>query len=285
MTILVVGGTGLTASAVRTELATIGADVRVLTRSAERAAELASSGVAALAASFDDPRSLRAAFDGVQAAYLATASSPDLATVEVAFARAAMEAGAHLVKLSTLGADPDSSLRFGRMHAEAEAAIASVGGRWTFLQPNGFMQNDLVWAGQVPDGAIAGPVMDAAWSIVDARDIAAVAAAVLTDPAGHSGQRIRITGPEAMTPRERVAGLGETLGRDLTVIDVPVLTVAEQLRGYGVPDWQVGGLVELFELYSTGNAAAVAPDASTILQRPTRSWGTFVADHAASFTG
>jgi uncharacterized protein YbjT (DUF2867 family) len=284
MTILVAGAAGLTGSAVLTALTAAGADVRALSRSPERADSLRRPGVDAVAAAFDDPAALQAAFTGVDAAYLATPSTPRLADTEAAFARAAAQAGTHLVKLSTMGAAADSPLRFGRVHAESEAAIEAAGGTWTFLRPNGFMQNDLAWAAQVPSGTIAGPVMDAAWSIVDARDVAAVAAAVLTDRSRYAGVRIGITGPEARTPRDRVRALAEILGRELAVVDVPVPSVAEQLRGYGLPAWQVDGLAELFELYRLGQATAVIPDADLPLGRPRSTWETFAADHAASFT-
>jgi uncharacterized protein YbjT (DUF2867 family) len=149
------------------------------------------------------------------------------------------------------------------------------------------MQNDLAWAAQVPGGTIAGPVMDAAWSIVDVRDVAAVAAAVLTDPAAHTGRRIPVTGREPRTPRDRVAALAAVLGRDLTPVDVPVPTVLDQLRGHGLPAWQVDGLGELLAFYAdggtTGRATWVAPDLDGLLARPRRRWEDFVTDHQDRF--
>ena len=128
MTVLVAGATGTTGAAVVRELVAATVPVRALSRSADRAAALTGPGVEAVAASVDDPDALRAAFDGVEAAYLVTPSTPTMAATEGAFARIAAEAGAHLVKLSVLGAAPDSPLRFARGHAESEAAIAAAGG-------------------------------------------------------------------------------------------------------------------------------------------------------------
>jgi len=285
MTVLVAGATGTTGSEVVAQLVAGGVEVRAMTRSQERVAALRRPGIEAVASAFDDPAALRAAFDGVGAAYLVTPSAAGMAGTEGAFAQAAAEAGAHLVKLSVLGASLDASLRLARMHAESEAAIEALGGSWTFVQPNGFMQNDLAWAAQVPSGTIAGPVMDASWSIVDVRDVAAVAVAALTAPAAHRGRRIRVTGPQARTPRDRARALAEILGRDLTVVDVPIPVFKEQLRGWGVPDWEVEGLGELFELYARGLATGIAPDAEAVLGRPTRSWEAFAKDHATRFPG
>lgn len=285
MTVLVAGASGTTGAEVVRQLVEAVTPVRAMSRSEEKAAALLGPGVEAVVADFGDSASLAAAMDGVDAAYLVTSAGPDMAAAEGAFARAAAAAGIHLVKLSVIGAAVDAPLRFGRVHAESEAAIEAAGGSWTFLKPNGFMQNDLAWAAQVPSGAIAGPVMDAAWSIVDVRDIAAVAVAALTDPAPYGGRRITVTGPEPRTPRDRVAALAEILGVELAVVEVSIDGVKEQLRGYGLGDWTVDALGELFALYSSGAAADVSPDAEAVLGRPPRSWEEFAADHAAAFRG
>lgn len=285
MTVLVAGASGTTGSEVLAQLAAAGVDVRAMSRSEEKAAALRRPGVEAVVADFGDAASLAAAMDGVDAAYVVTSAGPEMAAPEGAFARAAAGAGAHVVKLSVVGAALDAPLRFGRVHAESEAAIEAAGGSWTFLKPNGFMQNDLAWAAQVPSGTIAGPVMDASWAIVDVRDIAAVAVAALTDPATYAGRRITVTGPEPRTPRDRVASLAEILGGELTVVDVPIDAAKGQLRSYGLGDWTVAALGELFALYAAGDAAGVSPDAEAVLGRPPRRWEDFAADHAAAFTG
>lgn len=288
MTILVAGATGTTGSLVVRRLVDKGIGVRALTRSQQSAEALTASGVEAVVSALDDADATARAAQGVTAAYLATSSSPELPALEGAFARVLAAQGVPLVKLSVVGATTDSPLRFGRGHAESEAAIKAAYGdsrAWTFLRPNGFMQNDLAWAQQVPGGTIAAAGMDSAWSIVDANDIADVAVTVLTDPASFAGRSITITGPAALTPRERVAALGRVLGRDLTAVDVPLDGFAATLRGYGMSDWYVEALVELMQMYGTGAAAPVAPDAQEVLGRPLKTWEQFVSDHRQAFAG
>lgn len=285
MTILVAGASGTTGAEVVRQLVEAGIPVRAMSRSQEKATALRGPGVEPVVANYDDPASLASAFEGVAAAYVVTSAGSEMAATEGGFARAAADAGAHLVKLSVVGADRGSPLRFNRAHAETEAAIEALGGSWTFVRPGGFMQNDLAWAAQVPSGAIAGPVMDAAWSIVDVRDVAAVAVAALTDPATYGGRRITVTGPEPRTPRDRVAALAEILGRELTVVDIPIEAAKEQLRGYGLDGWTVDGLGELFAFFAEGLAVEVAPDAEAVLGRPPRRWEDFAADHAVAFRG
>lgn len=285
MTVLVVGASGTTGSHVVEELLAAGVPVRAASRRRETADRLQQRGVEAIAASPEDRTAVRAAVAGVTACYVVTPSNPDMAASEVAWARAAADAGAHLVKLSVIGASADSPLRFGRMHAAAEAAIEATGVSWTFLQPTGFMQNDLAWAHQIPSGTIAGPVMAAAWSIVDVRDIAAVAAAAVTKPEAYAGRRLALTGPEARTPRDRIAALGLILGRDMTAVDVPVDAAVAQLRGFGVTEWEADGLGELFRLYEADRATWVSAVVPEVLGRPARSWEDFATAHAEVLGG
>jgi uncharacterized protein YbjT (DUF2867 family) len=281
VTVVVSGATGLSGGAVVDELVAAGVPVRALTRSPQRRAALERPGVEALAV--PDPAALAAALRGARAAYLATPAGPDPAAAEGAFARAAAAAGVPVVKLSTLGADPGSPLRFARAHAAAEAAVREAGGSWTFLRPTGFMQNDLAWAAQLPGGAVATPAADAEWSVVDVRDVAAVAAAVLREPGRYAQRALHLTGPRARSPRDRVRALAALLGRELAVVDVPVATHVEQLRAHGVPAWVADGLGELARLYATGAARAVLPDLAAVLGRPGRSWEGFLTDHRSAW--
>lgn len=283
MTVLVAGATGTTGSEVVAQLVEAGVPVRAMSREEANTDGLRAQGVEPVVASYDDPAALAAAMDGVRAAYIVSPAAPDMADTQGAFARAAADAGAHVVKLSVIGASADAPLRFGRVHAESEAAIEAAGGSWTFVRPNGFMQNDLAWAAQIPSGTVRGPVMDAAWSIVDVTDVAAVAVAALTVPEEHAGKRITVTGPEARTPRDRVVALAEILGREIAVEDVPIDAVKEQLRGYGLTEWTVDGLGELFALYAEGLAADVAPDIEAVLGRRPGSWEAFATQNAAAF--
>ena len=289
MTILVAGATGTTGSAVVRRLLDRGQTVRALTRSPESATRLSSEGVEPVVVTgLDDADAISRAADGATAAYIATTSSPDLPRLEAAFARTVAAAGVPLVKLSVVGAAADSPVRFARGHAESERAIEEAyrdSGSWTFLQPNGFMQNDLAWGQQIPSGTVAVPGLDSAWSIVDVADIADVAAAVLTDPSAHAGRRIVVTGPESLSPRDRIATVSRVLGRDLTAVDVPLPAFADSLRGYGMDDWYVEALVELMEVYATGAAAGVSPAPEEVLGRPARTWDEFVEEHRDVLAG
>ena len=126
----------------------------------------------------------------------------------------------HIVKLSQLAADPGSPVRFLRYHAAVEQAIRASGLAYTFLRPNLFMQGLLGFrASIVAEGRFFAAAGDAKISAVDVRDIAAVAAAALTE--GHEGRTYDITGPEALTHAEMAERLSAALGRRVEFVDVP----------------------------------------------------------------
>jgi uncharacterized protein YbjT (DUF2867 family) len=56
--------------------------------------------------------------------------------------------------------------------------------------------------------------------MIDPADVAALLATALTE-AGHAGETYRVSGPEALTPADQVAIVGEVLGRKLRFEAVP----------------------------------------------------------------
>ena len=74
------------------------------------------------------------------------------------------------------------------------------------------------------------------------------------------------------------------LGAELATVDVPIPAFKEQLRAFGIPEWTVEGLGELFALYADGSAAGVSPEGEAVTGRPPRTWERFAAEHVAAFT-
>ena len=78
-----------------------------------------------------------------------------------------------------------------------------------------FMTNTLQWVPQLREGDVVRAAFgDVAVATIDPADIAAVAALALAGP-GHEGREYALTGPQALTPGDRVAILAGVLGRDL----------------------------------------------------------------------
>jgi uncharacterized protein YbjT (DUF2867 family) len=277
--LLVTGAAGTTGGEVLRALRSRGVTARALVRDEGKAERVRQLGAEPVVGDLGDPPSLAGPLEGVERAYLVMPASPQQAEYELAFLEAARTAGVqHVVKLSVIGAGPDAALRFARAHARVEQALRDDGPAWTLLRPNGFMQNNLAWPAQVQDGVFYTPVPDAAFSLIDARDIGEVAALALTEP-GHEGEVHELTGPEAVSYRDQARRLFGAAGREVEVREVPIAAVQDALVRAGVPRWNAEGLGELFEFYASGAAAGVTPGVQDALGRPPRSLDDFARDH------
>jgi uncharacterized protein YbjT (DUF2867 family) len=267
------------------ELLARGAEPAVMLRPGREAPELtAKPGVSAVEGDFDDPDSLRRALDGAERAFLLTNSSERAEAQQLAFVEAAAAAGVgQVVKLSQLAAEADSPVRFLRYHAAVEAALRDSGVEWTFVRPNLILQAYLPFAPMIAQGALQAPIGEAAVSVVDARDIAALAAVALTEE-GHAGATYTVTGPAAVTHAEIAAALGEAAGHPVEFQGVAPEDFLATLLGVGMPRWQAEGLVEDYGHYDRGEAAAVSGDVEAVTGNAPRDLATFAADHADAFS-
>jgi uncharacterized protein YbjT (DUF2867 family) len=284
--ILLTGATGNTGMELAKHLSAKGIPFRALVRSVEKAEALAAlPGAELLAGDLANPPGLAPAFKGITKAFLLTNSSEAAETLQLNFVQAAQAAGVqHIVKLSQLAADVHSPVRFLRYHAKVEEAVRQSGMAWTFLRPNLFMQGLLGFAETIArQGRFFAAIGDARISLVDTRDIAAVAAAALTQP-GHEGKTYDITGPEALTHAGLAAHFTALLGREVSFIPVSPEEMYKAVIGAGFPLWQAEGLIEDYAHYARGEAAAVSGAVKQVTGREPRTFKDFVQEYAGAFS-
>jgi len=210
--VLVSGATGNAGGAVVRALVAAGQPVKALVRPGTDPSRVP-EGAQAAEADLGDPDSVAAHLDGVDAVFLL--SGYEGLTGTLATMR---DAGVARVVLLSSSAAPsgDTTNAVARYHIESEHAVRDSGLAWTFLQPNSFMTNTLDWVPQLQSGdVIRAPFADVAVATIHPGDIGAVAATALTT-GGHEGKAYRLSGPESLTPGDRVAILARVLGRDLT---------------------------------------------------------------------
>ena len=244
----------------------------------------AMSNVEYVTADFDDPASLCRALEGVERVFLVTNSTERVEEQQLRFVEIASAVGVRrVVYLSQLHSAKDSPVRFLRYHAVVEEAIGSSGMEFTHLRPNLYMQGLLGFRASIAsEGWFFAPIGDARVSIVDVRDIAEVAAAVLTQT-GHEGQTYDITGPEALTHAEMASQLSDALEKPIRFFDTPEQTMRELLVGFGLPEWQADGLIEDYAHYRRGEAANVSNTVLEVTGHQGHSFSTFARDYKQAF--
>src|SRR6202142_3111365 len=178
-------------------LAERGVPVRVLVRDPEKAKALADAGAKTAVGDLDVPASLDAAMADVSAVVLV---SPAVPAQELNVVASAARAGVTHVVKATSKAPADSPIARRRWQAEIEAGLAASGIPHTLLRSNAYMQNVLALAPAIATTSSFGSSAGQGRSgLVDARDVAAVAAEIITSPAAHAGKTYWLTGPELVS--------------------------------------------------------------------------------------
>ena len=284
--ILITGATGIVGLELTRNLFDRGQPVRVLVRDRSRAKSLSFPGIELVMGDFARPATFAGALAGVDQLFLLIPSSPQSEQQLRNFVDAAKDARVkHIVQLSRFGADAGSPGRSRRCHAAVEYHILKSRIPYTFLRPNLFMQSLLGFRSVMSfQGALYAPAAAAKVSVVDARDVAAVAAATLTQST-HEGKIYELTGPEALSYSEMAGQLSQAFGKLIKYVDVPPQAMLQNLLDLGIPAWRADGLMEDYDHYRRGEAAAVTATVYDITQREPTRFSQFAADYAHQFVG
>jgi uncharacterized protein YbjT (DUF2867 family) len=280
--ILVAGATGTVGRHLILELKTRRAAFRVLTRDPAKARALLGPADCAVG-DLSRPETVAKALAGVESAFLLSALDPSLAAWEAGFARAARKAGLkRLVKLSALGADPRSPSALAHWHGEAEDEVKRAGIPCVILRPAAFYQNLLANAYSIRRGTLSAPMGGARVAMVDARDVAAAAAAALISPA-LDGKTLTLTGPSAPTYAEAAEIFTRVLGRPVAYAPAAPEDARRGMLAAGMPAWMIDALLGLAEQFRDGRAEVVAGGVLEATGKEPIALEGFVRDHAAAF--
>lgn len=282
--LLISGATGMIGSLLTEALVARDVEFSVMLRPGDSGDRIAGKpGVTSTEGDFDDPESLRRALEGVDRAFLLTNSTERTEAQQIAFVEAAQAQRVEdVVYLSQLAADQQSPDRFLRYHGAVEAALRNSTVGWTFVRPNLILQAYLPFAAVIAQGTLPAPIGDAAVSVVDARDIAAIAAATLTED-GHVGKTYTVTGPAAVSHAEIATALGNVIGRPVRFERIPPKEFIAMVTGAGMPQWQADGLAEDYAHYERGEAGPISPDVQQVTGTNARSMHDFANDYADAF--
>jgi uncharacterized protein YbjT (DUF2867 family) len=279
--ILITGASGNVGREVVKQALAVGLRIRAAFQSPDIAAK-APAGLEGVIMDYAKPETIRPVLQGVEKIFLVGPPVRDLATWEANFIKEVRTSGRkHIVKLSALGGRESV---FPSGHRDSEENIEASGLPYTFLRPNGFMQNLVNYnAGTIrSENAFYGCQGDGAVSVIDIRDIAAVAVIILA-ATGHEGKSYVLTGSEALTNSQIAEKISRVGGRKIAYRDLPPAEFRKALVAAGMPEWSADALLDLQRFYREGKASRVTNDVERLAGRKPLTFEQFATDYAFAF--
>lgn len=273
MRVLITGATGTVGRNVIEQLIALDPTVRLraLTRNPEAALP---EGVEVAVGDLASPETLTEAFKDVDAVHFINFPGDQYAPLTDADTIVDLAEAAGVRRATVLG---------GRAEGPLEQALTAAAIETTFLHPVEFMSNTLMWwVGAIKsEGRIREPFGDRVSAMVHPADIGAVAAKVLLE-GGRDGETLLLTGPEAVPIKEKVAILGEAIGRELEFVELTVEEAHEKWSSEGMGPDMIAYLTE-----ALGNTPeegkTVVGTVEAVTGRPARSFAEWAAEHAEAF--
>ena len=185
-----------------------------------------------------------------------------------------------IVLMTAMGANADDNapLRKAELHLEASGLAYNI------IRPNWFMQNfNSFWIqGILEHGKIFLPVGAAKGSFIDARDISAVAARLLSTD-DFNQRDFDLTGAVAMDHDAVAAILSKATGQTITYQDIPEGDMRSALLQAGVPPAYAEFLLLILGFFKAGYSERTTDAVQTLLGRPPITLEQYAADYRSAW--
>jgi uncharacterized protein YbjT (DUF2867 family) len=290
--VLVTGATGNVGRAVVGALLDAGVAVRALAKVPDAARAQLGPSLQLLRIvpfDFETPETYAAAFAGTTALFLMRPPAIGDASVITRALDAAYQSGVRrVVFLSVQGAEQNPLVPHHAIEKHLKAlAKAHPTFHYTFLRAAFFMQNlSTTHAADIRElNEILVPAGNGRTAFVDARDVGAAAAQVLTesDAAPSADRAYELTGREALTYDEVAEILSRACGRVIRYKHPGLLRFYRAMRRRGYARGFVTVMMALYSTARLGLAAHLSADLETLLGRPPRTLVQFVGETVAAF--
>jgi uncharacterized protein YbjT (DUF2867 family) len=287
MKITVIGATGQVGMPLVRDLLAHGAQARVLVRDPGKARRLfADRGELEIRdGDLSDAATVRAAFAGVDAGYIALGATGPQRVLQEAVIGAAADAGLpQLVRQSVLSARHDSLGINQRAHAHLDDIVARAGVPHTSVRPALFMTTMLgdtaaqvsqtrTWAGVSQHGRNA---------LIDPRDVAGAASAVLRD-SRHWGANLDLTGPKAYSWPDVARALTDELGVPVTFRALDEGSLRAEFTSRGAPAAVADLVLAREAAIEAGENDRVVKNVELLTGRAARTLEAFLHENRAAF--
>ncbi|MFJ9588008.1 NAD(P)H-binding protein [Streptomyces acidicola] len=195
-------------------------------------------------------------------------------------------AAPRVVYLSTTVMDDEAARQSDpivQVHADMEALLHDAGLRPVVLRSDTLASNTRGWASQLRTGDVVSGPDAARTAVVDERDVAEAAVAVLLAHRDQLDQDLYVlTGPEILSRADQVAHLGAALGRRLRFQALP----ADLARSRMLADGRPGPLVEALIAASVRRQEShcTTDHVERLTGRPAGTFARRATDQAAEFS-
>lgn len=290
-TILVTGASGTLGSEVVKQLSssTLAVNIKAAVHSTQNVKKLKGGDrVEVVLIDYNKPETLKEALNQVDKLFLLTPDVPNAHELASNMVIEAKKAGIrHIVKQSVMGADLEADVGTLRLHRQAEKTIEQSGIPFTFLRPNEFMQNLINFHSSSikNNNAFYLPLEDAKVSLVDVRDIAAVAVKSLTEDRNdkHDNKTYLITGPEALSYHQAAEILSNATNKKINYVNISEEEARGAMKKMGMSDWIINTISELYDYFRKGNASQVSSAVEEVTGKKPISFSQFAKDYAEAF--
>ena len=283
--ILVFGATGKTGSEIIKQLLARCASIRVLIRNPEKETYFEEKGIDVVIGDANDIAAVTLALTGITKVYLVLANSQHQLAQEKLITDCAKKSGVKLlVKQSSLETMIYPNNPIPKAHLESENYIKSSGLNWVIIRPTFFNQMLLMCAHNIKaNNTLVFPMADGCVAATDVRDVAEIAATVLTE-AGHINKSYDISGAEFLSFNTIAAIFSKVLNREINYVSQSLSEYRKMLETRLNDEWRINAVCEELNSLSTCSINYIARDnIQRILGRPSRSVEQFVEDYKAAF--
>ncbi len=261
-----------------------GEPVRVIVRDPGRLPDRVRDQVDVVTGSHGDPDVVMAAFDGADTVFWVVPPDFTAPSAEVAytgFTRPACEAFrrrgvTRVVGVSALGRGTPQAHRAGLVTASLamDDLIAGTGVHYRALALPSFMDNLLRQVAPIRDqGVLSGPLAgDLAAPACATRDIAAVAAGLLLDPAWTGTGSVPVLGPEDLSAADTARILSEVLGRPVRYQRIPADAFKAGVLARGATDAMAQAMLDMMLAKDDGLDNAEPRTAAATTPTSLRQW-------------